>query len=194
MSGRLEVVPKFLFPSSAVNIKDSGSLESRDLKKSFVLGVNTLGEHHKFATGTDSNGEKGFDRGTLTGDATVSGDKLTLSTDNTTGTWTVSLPYNPIGANSNAWETLTYSTNEPSNTSVTVNILDAAGNTLASDVSSGTDLSTISGTQSTDIQLEVDLESTSTSGNKPELTEIIANFTGAQLGDQSGSWNTKQTW
>lgn len=193
-SGRLDVIPQIEFQSEVAVMEESGEVEIVDQEDSFVLGRNLLGDHHQFATATDSNGEKGFDRGTLTGDATISGDKVTLTQDNTTGRWTVQVPYNYVGDGQNAWETLTYATNEPADTDVTVNVLAEDGTTLASNLSSGANIGSIAGTYQEDIQLEVVLDSTSTSGNVPELTSITQDFTPSNLGDQSSAPQTHDTF
>jgi len=193
-SGRLDVIPQIEFFGDVAKVDDFGEVEIKDLEDSFILGSTILGDAHTFQTGTDTQTEKGFDRGTLTGDATISGDKVTLSTDNSSGRWTVQLPYNGVGQGNNSWETLTYSTNKPTNTDVTVNVLAADGTTLASNVSNGANIGSVAGTYAENIKLEVVLESTSTSGNVPELTSIIQNFQPDKLGDQSSPPATHDTF
>jgi len=190
-SGTNDVAAILKFPGEGVEVSESGSADSRDMNDTFIVGRNFLGDHHRFATASDTRTEKGFDRGTLSGNATISGDTVTLSSDNSTGKWTHQLPYHAVGAGVNSWQTLTYSVTEPTNTSVTVNILDSSGNTLASDILSGTVISNITGTDHEPLQLEVELSSTGS--NTPELNSIQQDFKPAVLGDQSGSWSQEAT-
>lgn len=195
-SGRLDVVPQLVFEGEVAEIDDFGEVTLTDQKESFIVGRNLVGDRHKFGTAEDSKTDKGFERGSLTGDASIDygNDVVTLSSDNTTGRWTVEVPYNYVGDGINAWETLTFATNEPANTNVTVNILASDGTTLASNVSSGVDTGSIAGTFQEDVKIEVVLESTSTSGNVPELTSITQDFKPSKLGDQSGAEQTHDTF
>lgn len=190
-SGTDEVAAILKFSGESAEVSESGSAESRDMNESFIVGRNFLGDHHRYATASDTSTEKGFDRGTLSGSAVISGDTLTLSSSSSTGKWTIQLPYHAVGAGVNSWESLTFSKTEPADTSVQVNVLASDDTVLASDISSGSDVSNISGTDHESIKLEVELSST---GSKtPELSEIQQEFKPAVLGDQSGSWTEEAT-
>lgn len=189
-SGTNDVASILKFPGEGVEVSESGSAESRDLNDSFVVGRNLLGDHHEFATASDTNTEKGFDRGTLTGSAVISGDKITLSSSNSSGSWkSPLLPYNSVGESINSWESLVWDSVVPTDASVSVNILNSEGQVLASDISSGSDISNIDGTDHMEIQIEVELSSSVSGGSLPEVSMIRQNFQPSVLGDQGGSWS-----
>jgi len=353
VSGSLELVPKFVFPSETAAVTETGKVETADINETFYLDRVLLGEHHLFSTQQDTETEKGWDRGTYTGDATTSNqigaphtprgvdasnycdggspnsnyewidrieikdsdgnvlvdnqsgqnggyldatdkiaeaepgeqltitwhiggsggfteylswnsdfdnpgnlskeadlhsevqpftfthtitvpqnegdymirlqcdyssfaygpcsmggygeyedytvsvvaqkpnpqgtESLTLGSFNGSGTWEVDVPYNKIGVE-NSWETIEWTETEPSGTSASVNVKDSGGNYLAQDISSGTDLSTISGTKKEDLTIEIELQSDSDS--VPEIDDLKINFTPALIGDQSSNFNT----
>lgn len=357
VSGSLSIVPKFVFPSETVGVTESGTIETRSINDSFFLDRNFLGDHHYFSTQQDTDTEKGWDRGSYTGDATTSNqiggahtpsdvdasqycsatapssgyewierivirdsngnvlvdntsgqnggyldatdkiaeadpgeqleiewhiggsggyteylswnsdfdnpgtlskeadlhsevqpftfthtitapssegdymirlqcnyssfasgpcsmgsygeyedytvsvtaqapnpsgtESLTLGSFNSTGTWLVNLPFHPVDG-SNTWQEITWSETEPSGTSAKINVLDTNGNYLAQDISSGTDLSTITGTDKQDLQIEIEL--TSDSDSVPEIDDLEVSFKPARLGDQSSGWNTEATF
>jgi hypothetical protein len=74
------------------------------------------------------------------------------------------------------WNTITYNTETPSGSSVTVDILDAAGNVLMSSVSSGADISSITASS---IRLRATLTTTNPS-NLPSLLDWTVSFYGVR--------------
>ena len=74
------------------------------------------------------------------------------------------------------WNTITYNTESPSGSSVTVDILDAAGNVLMSSVSSGADISSITASS---IRLRATLTTTNPS-NLPSLLDWTVSFYGVR--------------
>lgn len=193
VSGSLELVPQFTFPSDTLAIEESGSVEISSREDSFVLGTSLLGSAHLFETATDTDTDKGFDRGTLSGDAVIDGDSLSLSSGNTEGWWNITVQENKAEFGENNWRNLVFDTSLEPDTDVEVNIYDESGNLLVSDASSGLDLSTVTGAKGEDLEIEVHLISTS-AGNIPSVGRVKVNFKPSLLGDQSSGFQEVATW
>lgn len=193
VSGSLELVPQFVFPSDTLAIEETGSVKVAPIGESFILGRSLLGSAHLFETATDTETDKGFDRGTLSGDAVIDGDSLSLSSGNTEGWWNITVQKSDSAWEENNWRNLVFDTVLEADTDVEVNVFDSGGNLLASDITSGTDLSTIEGTEDENLEIEVHLIST-TSGNTPSVERVKANYKPFLLGDQSGDIVEVATW
>ena len=194
ISGSLEVVPKFVFPNEVVAVQDSGTVEKRSIGQSFIVGRSLIGSSHLFETNSDTDTDKGFDRGTTSGNMAISSDTLTLSGDNSSGTWTNTLQRNDIGDSESTWREIEFDVTEPADTSVQVNVKDSSGNLLIEDVASGTNLKDVQGTKDENLEIEVEMVSNSTSGNVPTMERLEVNFKPALIGNQAGSWETEATF